>query len=924
MPIRIECFLCTSLACASLAAAEPEVAGEEMPRIPPVAPDRAAATFALPPAVSLSLAAAEPDVSSPVAIAFDEWGALFVCEMRDYPLPEMREKKLGRIRKLTDRDGDGRYESATAFLADLPWPTGVTCSNGGVLVLATPDLIFAKDTNGDGVADERRVVATGFGSARPKPNVQALPNSLQWGPDGRIWGATAGNGGSAGKVRLDGADFSLNCGADDLRAESGTAQYGMTFDPSGRRFVCSNSHHIQWVEWERWQGGTLAGPPSVLVDIPADGPAAPVFRRSPDEPWRIVRTRWRASGLSPGIVEGGGRVSGYFTSASGIHCYAGDSLPAEFRGNFFVGDVGSNLVHRKIVRESADRLEAIRDASEANHEFLASTDNWFRPVAFADGPDGALYVVDMYREVIEHPDSLPPAIKKHLDLASGAERGRIWRISGRETPRTRSLPGAATTPELVAMLASPNGWHRSTAQRLLCERRDPEATGPLKQSTSPLALAVLAQRTQLTTADVRRVLTAGGAESRRLAVRFLESANDVRGAGAAELRDRLASETDPFLLVELAGSLAPLNSTERVEILKKLQGAGAKFQRVRQAVLLALKDANEAWSLAQSSQDDRLWSLLGGHEPLRSEISTRLAAMPPGEAAPLWAALGAKPVPDPLLAWAREHWELRGAVPLLVLSGNEQAALERIFLTNSPHDALRREALSGLAPQRAAAICAAWSRIPAGLRQDFLEWCLRRAESTEALLAAMEQGQPSVSELNHSQAERLRGADSESVRNRALKLLGPPPPNRQEMIALHQPALKMAGDAKAGEVIYRQRCLQCHRHGNEGNAIGPDRVTFRNLGKPTLLVNLLDPNRDVAPAYSVVSALKADGETMTGLLVSENSGTVVLKLPTGQEVTLPAREIRRLDRVSRSLMPEGLEAGLSDEDLAGLLEFLIQ
>jgi putative membrane-bound dehydrogenase-like protein len=206
--------------------------------------------------------------------------------------------------------------------------------------------------------------------------------------------------------------------------------------------------------------------PPALIDIVADG--SEVFRISPDEAWRVLRTQWRVAGAVTGPVEGGGRPSGYFTSSSGITIYTGDALPAEFSGNAFVAEPAGNLVHREVILPDGVGVVAHRPPDEKNAEFLASTDIWCRPVQLANGPDGALYVVDMYREVIEHPWSLPDSIKGHLDLHSGAERGRIWRIVPEDfVPRKMPKLSNATTGELVKLLEHPNGWHRDTSARLL-------------------------------------------------------------------------------------------------------------------------------------------------------------------------------------------------------------------------------------------------------------------------------------------------------------------------------------------------------------------------------------------------------------------------------------------------------------------------
>src|SRR5882672_7740926 len=473
-----------------LLAAEPQVDSAQLPRVPATPPERAVSTFKVKPGFRVELVAAEPLVVSPVAMSFDEDGRLFVVEMRDYS--ERRPERLGRIRLLEDTDGDGRFDKSTVFAQDLPWPTAVICWDGGVFVGATPDIFYFKDTNGDGVADIREVIFSGFASdyapfATNKLNVQALMNSFNWSLDNRIHGATSFSGGKVqridspfvrdwltrGKVAigvspaatldLRGRDFSFDPRTLEMRAESGGGQHGLSFDNRGRKFVCSNSSHVQTLMYEERYAARnpFYSMPRALVDIAVDGGAAEVFRISPDEPWRVIRTQWRVSGLVPGPIEGGGRPSGYFTGATGITIYRGDAFGPEFVGDAFVGDAGGNLVHRKKILPDGAGVKAVRPADEQNVEFLASTDTWFRPVQMANAPDGCLYICDMYREVIEHPWSLPDSIKKHLDLNSGNDRGRIYRVvpDGFEQPKLPSLSNA-TTEDLVAWLANPNGWYR--------------------------------------------------------------------------------------------------------------------------------------------------------------------------------------------------------------------------------------------------------------------------------------------------------------------------------------------------------------------------------------------------------------------------------------------------------------------------------
>ncbi len=829
-----------------LQAAEPEVDPAGLHPFPALAPDEAQRRFELAPGFRIELAAAEPEVVDPVAMAFDARGALYVVEMRDYS--ERRAEKLSRVRRLTDRDGDGRFETATVFLDGLAWATGVACFEDSVIVITSPDVIVARDADGDGRADERRVVVTGFGEGRPRLNVQALPNSLTWGPDGRLHGATAGNGGRLRRVvegvpvgeavDVNGADFSLGAGSWDVRAESGTAQFGLTFDALGRKFVCSNSHHIQWVRHRRSDvpATSLHALPVALVDIPADGPAAPVFRTSPEEPWRVVRTNWRASGLVPGLVEGGGRASGYFTSACGIHVAKGRTAP----GDAFIADVGSNLVHRKRLRETDAGPVAERVPGEETREFLTSSDPWFRPVAFADAPDGSLLVADLYREVVEHPDSLPPALKRHLDLSLGNDRGRIWRIVA-EKPAEAPVP---TWPRLADAAAVQAALASDEPARQMAGLR---ALRDLKEATPSGALPSLLAR------------------------------------AGAPVRHEAA-------LVVAAGDFP-----QRVEWLARLHQRGVPLETVLPGLRTADEERAFAAAVAPATDAGKL------------ALFSRLTLTPE----------------DAVLALARHSLDGPAAAEALALlvradaSFAEKVALDSARPTDLRREALRRWAAAGSLP------LGAWKGMPSALRSEAMDRILTAKDGPARVAAALEANELPPEALGAAQVATLRASRDPAVRRAATAVFGPPV-DRSALVERYQTALSQKGDAPRGRELFLQRCATCHRDGTDGAAVGPDRVTFTNKGKPTLLVAIIDPHREVAPQFCLTTVTTRDGRTLAGIVVRVDPTGVVLRQPGGVEMAVRKDEVATLSPTARSLMPEGLEAGLEPAAMADLLEFLVR
>ncbi len=957
----------------------------ELPRIPPHEPPDALSTFQVLDGFQIEQTAAEPLIASPVAIAFDADSRMYVVEMRDYS--EQDTERLGRIRLVEDTDGDGKFDKATIYAEDLSWPTALTCFDGGVFVGAAPHLYYLKDTDGDNKADQRRLVFTGFS----RGNVQGLLNSFQWGPDNRIHGTASSGGGTVTRpdapdfepVSLSGRDFSFDPRKLDLRPESGGAQHGMTFDDWGRKFVCSNSDHIQMVMFEdRYIARNPdVSAPGARVSIAADGPQAEVFRTSPIEPWRIVRTRLRVTGQAKGPVEGGGRAGGYFTGATGTTIYRGDAFPQEYVGQSFTGDVGSNIVHRKILEPNGVGFVARR--ADAGKEFVSSTDNWFRPAQFANAPDGALYIVDVYREVIEHPLSLPPEIKQHLDLTSGRERGRIYRVVPKGYQQ-RPLPMLAkrSTVQLVAALESRNGWTRDTAARVLYERQDKSAVAPLKKLAAQAelpqarmqALYALAGLEALTAEDLAARFTDQHPRVREHAVRLSEHI----AKGDPELQAKLialADDDDMRVRYQLAFTLGEIDNRQRIAALAEILKRDAGDRWIQLAVFSSLANgggdlfaelaADKGWRssdagravlfdlvryLGRQNHRQELAKVLPVLESLSPEDISVSAAIVRGlgEGLPKKSgtlqsqltAIGsdkAARILDSMLVAARSTAadEARpladrvDAIRLLALDtfADAGSVLAGLISNREPQD-VQSAALVTLGTFNdnsiAKALLTAWPNLSPRLRAEATEVLFARAERLNALLGAAEAGTFSLADLEAARLQALAKHSSESVRSRANPLLAKiKTGSRQDLVAAYSDALKRHGDISRGRQVFQKICAACHRLDGVGHEIGPSLASFRTRGPEAILVNVLDPNREVNPQYLNYLLVTADGRSVTGMIASETANSVTLKRAENATDTVERTDIEELRSSGLSIMPEGLEKQIDPAGMADLLAYLM-
>tara|TARA_Y100001972_G_scaffold129080_1_gene194014 strand:- start:2856 stop:5048 length:2193 start_codon:yes stop_codon:yes gene_type:complete len=470
------------------------------PKYPgPLSPDEAIESFQLHPDFEIQIFAAEPFVNDPVCMEFDEDGNIYVVEMYDYPYRPEKGQERGRIVRLIDENGDGRVDASSVFADKLMEATSILPWNGGLLVTAAPNILYLKDTDGDGKADVRKELFNGFFAS----NSEAQITSLRFGVDNWIYASNNGRSGEvtssmdseAPPLEMSGADFRFRMDTEEFERVTGSGQFGQDLDEYGNRFYTQNTLHIQQniMPWKYWHRHDYL--PSFRTSENISDHELEMFQMTPPPYWRAERTKRRNEDFQSRNLDRVEYAEDKFTGASGGTIYTGNGFGDEYVGNVFTGDVAGNLIHRDVLitSSSSPALIAKRAEGEQDREFMASKDPWFRPTNFAQGPDGMLYVLDYYRQHIETPLSIPEDLKEEMDFMYGSEHGRIYRIQPKqiENTWTKISLSQAGSVELVELLEHPNGWHRSTAQRLILERQDnsiiPELRALFQESKNPKA-----------------------------------------------------------------------------------------------------------------------------------------------------------------------------------------------------------------------------------------------------------------------------------------------------------------------------------------------------------------------------------------------------------------------------------------------------
>ena len=970
---RIPSFIAALVALA-LSHRQPLLAYEELP--PPAnlvmpearSPAESLAAITVAPGLQVELVAAEPMVMDPISLAWGADGRIWVVEMADYPSGlDAAGKPGGRIRVLESTKGDGHYDKSTLFADGLNYPSSVLPWRKGVLVTAAPDILYLEDTDGNGRADVSQKWFVGLGEG----NQQHRANGLQWGLDGWLH---LSNGDSGGKLSSSKTGQLLELGRRDLRLKpeeglieplTGRSQFGRNRDDWGNWFGGNNSNPI-WhyaLDEHYLRRNTFLVPPNATVTvarIPGQEPVYPISQTLArfNDPFGANR----------------------FTSACSTMIYRDDLLGPEYAGNVFICEPVHNLVHRELIRPAGVTFTSERAPTEQTSEFLASTDNWSRFTSARTGPDGALYITDMYRQVIEHPQWIPAAWQKELGtLRAGELQGRIYRVYPKKA-KLRPIPrlDRADFEGLVAALSNPSGTVRDLAQQQLLWRGTRTAAPSLlkllvdspQPQTRIQALSSLNLLGELTTAHVGRALRDSHPGVRREAVRLSDG---FAGTNPELLATLLPLVDDPAATVrqQMAYSLGEWQEPAAGAALARLVRQNDDPFIIAAAMSSALPHA--ATMLAQmnavGSANAPLIELAIATQNTKAigDILANLSApRPPSDLARQFSAMAevvkslrrngqslsrlltaADPSLRGALDQARAIFEAarssatdpaapvaqRQAAVALLGQGfdwpeDDLKALVALLVPTVPVP-LQQAAVKALGqiepPVTPERLLAGWDTYAPDVRRAVLDLLISRVSWANALLDRLGANRAMLAQIDTAHRSALLNYGDARVAIRATELLGSGGGvDRQQVIDQYLTAMNgLRGDARRGQAVFADTCTACHQLPETGGrAIGPDLSALSDRSSGYLVTHILDPNRALEDRYLLYTVATNDGRTLAGVLTAETGNSITLMGVDGTDQVLLRNALKSIATVRRSLMPDGLEAAINPQAMADLVAFL--
>lgn len=935
----------------------------------------------------LELVASEPLIKDPVDLEFNENGDAIVLEMPGYPM----EDKQSRLLVLKDKNNDGVYDSTIVYAENLGLADSFMPYKKGVLVAAPPYLLQLHDDNGDYKVEKIDTLMGGFA----KENLQHNYNGLTYGIDNWIYAANGGNSGkpfwwgdTTTSLDLRGQDLRFNLETRQMeRLGESSGGFGLGMDEYGRIFETHNLTHISHLVFpDRYLKGKPILPENTLQNI-SDHDENGLARIFP-------------------IGEQEDRVnhpeqSGYFSGSCGITYYGGGAFGEKYKNTVWVADVVLNLIHVDKIKPNGASFTASRIFE--NKDFLASTDRAFRPVNMSVGPDGSLYVIDIHRKVIEHPEWIPDDIEMTLDLNAGKNQGRVYKISLENSTESFDLKQFSSSEGLLKSLESSNQWVRNTAHRLLMENSlNNEAFVGLKnllnsenQFACLHALWILSHSGKLTVEEVVAALQNASASLRESILKIAENYL-VENETVLDKVIALVQDSDPRVRMQAALSLSTLPETNpvyqknQVKLLKALAQstqlptdpwnvAAVTLAAQSKTALLFSQIAQEkrpnsallaSLALNTSGSVDEVVSVLSSLQS--SNVSDKERGFVMKQLAQNMSKIDGKAIENLLealeknakldlltqLASVRQKLKLKPASQFLQYSNeasknvldtalpdsvrvqylslldfvpySQKSTILFECLKNNQPLKLQENALRQLSNYREKEIgnkvVAMWKDLSPQTRRYASDLLLYIESNHDALLTGLEKGIINIGEMNFDLERRrtlLWWTDNENTKNRAKRLFSDSGvSNRKAAMDKMKPALTLKGNNLNGEKVFSNTCATCHKYGSIGKEVGPVLTEISRKSKATLLHDILDPNAAVDPKYVNHSIETKSGVIHMGIVANETDKSVTFHKIGGEKVLINKSDIKKFRSLGTSLMMEGFENSLSNQEMADLLEFL--
>jgi putative membrane-bound dehydrogenase-like protein len=937
----------------------------------PLSVKEALKTFTLPKGFAIDVIAAEPLVRDPINFSVDAQGRMWVVEMGDYPrgnpLKDLSKVErhepwdgppAGRIKILYDNNKDGIFDEAKVFLDHLPFPTGVFPWKDGVLISGAPDIIFARDTDGDDKCDETEVLYSGFEKANPQHRVAGF----EYGLDGWLYLSAGTNNKvitcvkTGEKVNVSGRDSRIHPQTGRLEAISGSSQYGRSRDDFGNWFGNSNSQPLyQYViEDKDLSRNPFVASPSPKNHLTQPATAPPVYPTS--------RTLDRFNDL---------HALDRFTSACSPMVFSDVTLGEDVRDSVLICEPVHNLISRVLVDRSKIAFTGSRHPNELQSEFMSSTDNWFRPVRTLTAPDGSLWICDMYRHVIEHPEWIPEAWQAKLDLYAGFNIGRIYRVYQTDHPPTAIKDFTKHNIEqLVQLLGSSNRWERDTAQRLLLDHEAKDHREIAKHlhnfinetsnSRSLIQAGYTLSLLDHPTSPIRKLYRSDDPEVVINALRIWGAESSPQHLWQPVMLTSSKSERIRFELALAAGDASP-ELAER--ILASLLHSSGDNKWIRAAIFSSASQVADLLlaNLISSDQNNAeivnpLLLTVLGNDPIEG-ISRLIQTFPEIESnhrkrVLLLIALEflekqnidyeeirkqldekANGIFNHLLLQAKHDLEeaelgTRELATLIKLSGFESSilsieSLANYLRTTNPPEVVSSSIQSFVRIGAIDRLLSELNKQTPATQAEIQAAILTDSAAVQSLIETLESGSLSLDDLNVATRDQLMNSRNEQIKAKMKQLtMHEKVSSRADVLLAYQPALSLEGNAINGRKLFEKTCSTCHRHQNLGNDFGAKLSALSNKPDDFYLTAILDPNAAAEAKYRGYTIATEDGKIYSGLIMEETATSLKLIRPDGKPELILRTNVEEIVNTGRSFMPEGLEKTLSPQQIADIIAFI--